>query len=176
MSTISKPSIIPGREAEAPAPDQASFLARLGRKHLLAQLSRLEDGELRILDGGESLRYGQRTARCALSATITVHNPQFYADAAFGGTVGAGEAYIHGLWHCDDLTALVRIMVVNRTLMDNLERGWARSSAVLRRALHWVNRNSKAGSRVWSAESARHRAVAPHSRLRSSRGRTPTGG
>jgi cyclopropane-fatty-acyl-phospholipid synthase len=146
MSTTSKPSIIPGREAETTLPAQTGFLARLGRKHMLAQLQKLTDGELRIHDGGESFRFGQRTARCALSATITVDNPQFWADAAFGGTVGAGEAYIHGLWRCDDLTALVRIMVVNRDMMEGMESGWAAASVVIRRALHWLNRNSKAGS------------------------------
>jgi cyclopropane-fatty-acyl-phospholipid synthase len=43
-----------------------------------------------------------------------VRNPAFYSDVVFAGTVGAGEAYINGYWHCDDLTALVRLMVVNR--------------------------------------------------------------
>jgi len=146
MNTISKPSIIPGREAEMSAPSTAGYLPRLGRKHMLAQLARITDGELRIHDGHESFRFGQRTARCALTTTITVHSPQFWADAAFGGTVGAGEAYIHGLWHCDDLTALVRIMVVNRDIMEGMEGGWAAGSAALRRALHWLNRNSKEGS------------------------------
>jgi cyclopropane-fatty-acyl-phospholipid synthase len=146
MNTISKPSIIPGREAELPAPSGAGYLPRLGRKHMLAQLARITDGELRVHEGGETFRFGQRTARCALTATITVHSPQFWADAAFGGTVGAGEAYIHGLWHCDDLTALVRIMVANREIMEGMERGWAAGSAALRRALHWLNRNSKEGS------------------------------
>ena len=146
MNTMSKPSIIPGREAELPAPATPGFLPRLGRKHMLVQLARITDGELRIHEGSQVLRFGQRTARCALTTTITVRNPQFWADAAFGGTVGAGEAYIHGLWHCDDLTALVRIMVVNRDIMEGMERGWAAGSSALRRLLHWVNRNSKAGS------------------------------
>ena len=146
MNTISKPSIIPGREAEQSTPSTAGYLPRLGRKHMLAQLARITDGELRIHDGHESFRFGQRTARCALTTTITVRSPQFWADAAFGGTVGAGEAYIHGLWHCDDLTALVRIMVVNRDIMEGMEGGWAAGSAALRRALHWLNRNSKEGS------------------------------
>ena len=146
MSTLTKPTIIPGSDAALAGNAHATFLSRLGRKHLLAQLAQLQDGELRIQDGPEQFRFGQRTARCALTATITVTHPQFYADAAFGGTVGAGEAYIHGLWHCDDLTALVRIMVVNRELMEGMEGGWAAVSALARRGLHWINRNSKAGS------------------------------
>ena len=45
-------------------------------------------------------------------------SPQAFADVAFGGTVGAGEAYIRGLWRCDDLVSLVRIFVANREQMN----------------------------------------------------------
>ena len=72
--------------------------------------------------------------------------PQFWADAAFGGTVGAGEAFIHGTWRCDNLTALIRIMVLNRDVMNGMERGLAWVTAPTRRILHWLNRNSKEGS------------------------------
>ncbi len=146
MSTQARPSIIPGRDAEAPVAADSTFLTRLGRRHMLAQLAKLRDGELRIVDGTETFTFGQRTPQCALTVTINVSNPHFWADAAFGGTVGAGEAYIHGLWHCDDLTGLVRLMVVNRDVMEGMEGGWASVSSLLRRGLHWMNRNSKEGS------------------------------
>src|SRR5690606_16408094 len=62
-------------------------------------------------------------------------------------TVGSGESYIQGHWRCDDLTALVRIMVLNRHGMNEMESGLAaRSGAMLRRLLHWANRNSRSGS------------------------------
>jgi len=145
-STTGKPTIIPDFELEAGAPD-ASMLARLGRKGLLKQLSALADGEVRITEvDGTQHRFGARTARCPLSATLQVLNPQFYADTAFGGSTGAGESYIKGHWRCDDLTALVRIMVVNRGVLESMEGGFARFGAFARRVLHWVNRNTKAGS------------------------------
>jgi len=50
-----------------------------------------------------------------LSVDLRVRHPQFYADAAFGGTLGAGEAYIKGYWDTNDLTALVRIMPSSNT-------------------------------------------------------------
>ena len=92
-------------------------------------------------------RFGQYTAECTLSATVEVVHPQFWADAAFGGTTGAGESYIHGHWRSDDLVALVRIMVLNRAIMENMEGGLAFLTAPLRRIFHWMNRNSKDGSR-----------------------------
>ena len=119
----------------------------LGRKALLAMLANLPDGALVIVEDGEEHCFGRRTDLCTSHATLTVRNPQFWADAAFGGTVGAGESYIRGDWECDDLTALVRIMVVNRELMNRMDSGLALVSAPLRRILHWLNRNNPAGSR-----------------------------
>jgi cyclopropane-fatty-acyl-phospholipid synthase len=141
-----KPSIIPAEAAATTPTPRASLLAQLGRRVLLRHLSHLRDGEIRLLDEGHEHRFGQRTARCALSATVRVDHPQFYASAAFGGSVGGGEAYINGHWRCDDLTALIRILVVNRTLLAGLESGTAMASRPLLKLFHWLHRNSKGGS------------------------------
>ncbi len=144
MNTTTKPTIVPDAAATA---GRGGVLSRSARKALLQRLALIRDGEVRVQDSGQSLRFGARTARCDLAVTITVRDPEFYSMAAFGGTVGAGESYIHGHWRCDDLTALVRIMVLNREVMQEMETGLvARGSALLRRLLHWANRNSKRGS------------------------------
>jgi cyclopropane-fatty-acyl-phospholipid synthase len=139
-----KPSIAPV-ETDAPAGGD-SFLARLGRRLLLRQMTGLRDGEIRVRDETGEHRFGQPTARCPLSVTVHVDNPQFYASAAFAGSVGGGEAYIQGYWRCDDLTGLIRIMVQNRDVLAGLEGGAALLSRPLRRLFHWLHRNSKAGS------------------------------
>jgi cyclopropane-fatty-acyl-phospholipid synthase len=145
MNTTTKPTIVP--EAIAGSTSSDGWMSRLACKALVKQLALIQDGEVRLQDGRESHRFGARTARCGLAATITVRDPEFYSLAAFGGTVGAGESYINGHWRCDDLTALVRIMVLNRHVMQDMESGIAaRGSALLRRLLHWANRNSKTGS------------------------------
>ena len=146
MNSTTKPTIIPEAIIE-PSAGSAGLLARLARGALLKRLALLRDGQLTLQDGGETLRFGARTERSGLSATITVNSPEFWSLAAFGGTVGAGEAYIHGHWRCDDLTALVRIMVLNRHVMTGMESGLgARFSQLARRLLHWANRNNKSGS------------------------------
>jgi cyclopropane-fatty-acyl-phospholipid synthase len=145
-SETEKPSIIP---ADANLPDRAdpSALARLGRRLLLGQLAQLRDGELRILESdGSEHRFGRRTPRLDLAVTLRVDHPQLYADAAFGGTVGAGEAYIRGLWRCDDLTGLVRIFVANRDLMNGMDSRWSLVSRPFLRIFHLLNRNSRQGS------------------------------
>jgi len=147
MNSTTKPSIIPEVAAETAAPAGEGWLIRLARKALLQRLALLRDGEIRLHEAGNVHRFGARTARCGLSVTLTVRDPQFWSLAAGGGTVGAGESYINGHWRCDDLTALVRIMVLNRHVMQEMEHGLAaRASALLRRLLHWANRNSRSGS------------------------------
>jgi cyclopropane-fatty-acyl-phospholipid synthase len=142
---MTKSSIIPA-EVGLVESRQPSLLARLGRRVLLGQLGSLESGEIVVRDEHGEGRFGKRDSDCGLFATVLVDHPQFFADAAFGGTVGAGEAYIRGLWRCDDLTALVRILVRNREVLQSLEGPWASLSRPLQRLLHAVNRNSRAGS------------------------------
>jgi cyclopropane-fatty-acyl-phospholipid synthase len=122
-------------------------LAGLGRRALLKQLQGLQLGQLRIVDSAGEHVYGRATPEFDVAVTLEVLDPQFWADAAFGGTVGAGESYIHGHWRTSNLTDLVRLMVRNRAVMNGMEGGFAFVTAPLRRMLHWANRNSPDGSR-----------------------------
>ncbi len=140
-----KPSIVPA-DARPSEPGRPGTLARLGRGLLFAQFARLEHGEIRVVEPGGEFRFGRRTPRCDIAVTVTVDDPQLYADAAFGGTVGAGEAYIRGLWRCDDLTGLVRIFVVNREMMNGMDSRWSLVSRPFLRLFHFMNRNSRRGS------------------------------
>jgi cyclopropane-fatty-acyl-phospholipid synthase len=142
---MTKPSIIPAGALQSLSRHPSS-LARLGRWVLLGQLGALESGQIRLIEEQGEHRFGGRDPDCELVATIVVEHPQFFADAAFGGTVGAAEAYIRGLWRCDDLTALVRILVRNREVLQGLEGPWASLNRPLQRLLHLMNRNSRAGS------------------------------
>jgi len=67
--------------------------------------------------------------------------------AALNGSVGAGEAYMDGYWDCDDLVALIRILVRNRDLLDSMETGSARIGGWLMKAAHAFSRNTRSGSR-----------------------------
>lgn len=140
------------RTVEATAPPAPTalrrrWLSRLMRRAVFGRLGRLELGVLTIVDGDERSTFGRPTGAGSLQATITVHDPQVYAEVAFGGTVGAGDAYRRGLWSADDVTTVVRIFVLNRDLLDGMEGGLARLSNPVLRTWHWLHRNTKAGSR-----------------------------
>lgn len=147
-TTTARPALLPGHLlGDDRAGREPTWLQRLGRKLFLAQLERLQHGELTVIDGAERLSFGRRSVECDLHVTLEVLHPQVYADAAFGGTVGGGEAYIRGQWRADDLTALIRLFVANREMMESVEGAASFVAAPARRLLHWANRNSRDGSR-----------------------------
>lgn len=143
MSTIAGAIITDSAAGDTRKPTR---LQRLGRTALLKQLGRLRSGAITIVDREDTLRFGATNAGTP-SAHIEIADPQFWADAAFGGSVGAAESFIKGHWRSNDLTALVRIMIANREILNDMEGGLATLSGPLRRVLHWLNRNSKEGSR-----------------------------
>jgi len=151
-TTEATASIIPAVDS-LPVPQshraEGTWLQRAGKRLFLQSLAKFRHGELTVVvpATGERHVFGRRTVECDLHATLEVLHPQTFADAAFGGTVGGGEAYIRGLWRTDDLTALVRMFVANREAMESFEGAAAYVRDPVRRVLHWFNRNSVDGSR-----------------------------
>ncbi len=151
-ATVATATIIPAADSVTLPDDgdaSGTWLQRLGKRLFLQALSRFELGELTVLvpATGERHVFGRRTPDCDLHATLEILHPQTFADAAFGGTVGGGEAYIRGFWRTDDLTAVVRMFVANRAAMESFEGAAAWLADPLRRVLHHFNRNSMDGSR-----------------------------
>lgn len=120
-----------------------SPLQALARRLVLRQLRGLQHGSLMIDAGGEHLRFG----RGLPESSLRVQDAAFWPQVAFGGSVGAGEAYMAGDWQTEDLTGLLRLLLRNRDVLDGMERGLARLSAPLRKLLQTVQRNTRSGSR-----------------------------
>ncbi len=122
-------------------------LDKLARKVIRSRLGEVRSGRISITDGQETASFGSPDERVPLSAHITVKDPRFYSEVAFGGTIGSGEAWIHDYWVCDDLTALIRILLRNLHVLHNLDSGTAMLTRPLQRLFHWLNRNTQEGSR-----------------------------
>ena len=123
-----------------------SLLDGMARRIVLRQLERLDQGNLLLIDGADRHRFGSKD-HGGISAQITVADPRFYSELAVGGSIGGGEAYMHGYWHCNDLVALVRLLLQNRSVLDGMEGGAARFTVPLQKLFHWVNRNTHEGAR-----------------------------
>lgn len=139
-------SIIPASR-DLPAADRPGLTDRACRRLLFSQLQRIENAQLTLLDGGERLTFGQATSDADPQCTITVQHPRFYRDAVLGGHLAASEGYIHGLWDCDDLTALVRLFARNLTLSDQMDKVSVRIGGVILKLGHYLRRNTLSGSR-----------------------------
>ena len=117
------------------------------RSLLIAKLEKLEVGEIQLIDSNGSHSFGCPNKTNPLTVTLNVTDQRFYSDIAFGGTVAAGEAYIQGYWSCSNLTDLIRIMIGNRHILNQMEGNLSLLKNAFLRVAHWLNRNSQAGSR-----------------------------
>lgn len=125
---------------------RSQWVAGFAKQQVLSKLNALKIGQLTIKDGQETYHFGDAKTHPA-QATIVVHDQRFYGEVAFGGSIGAGEAYMLGYWSADELTNVIRLMAVNQAVMDNLEGGYQWLSKPLMKVLHWLNSNTEAGSR-----------------------------
>ncbi|MCE9625274.1 MAG: cyclopropane-fatty-acyl-phospholipid synthase family protein [Deltaproteobacteria bacterium] len=133
------PSLI---ELAAPA-----WIHRGARGMVLRLLRHLKVGTLTLVDGKDSFRYEGNEEPDAIQVTFRVHDPRFYAKATLGGTIGTGEAFMEGLWSCDDIPALVHLILRNRSMFRELESLWMLLSEPFQKFLHHLRRNTRKGSK-----------------------------
>jgi cyclopropane-fatty-acyl-phospholipid synthase len=140
-------SIVPA-EASAIEQRKPRWFDQLAKKLLFSLLCGLRRGELTIIDGSVRRSFGEKSDQFPLEATITVHHPRFYSSIVFGGSIGAGEAFMAGQWSTDDLTTVVRITILNREVFEGMETGLARLTVPLHMFFHLLRSNTKKGSRL----------------------------
>lgn len=129
----------------APVAASPTWWERTCRRAVIGMLAGLRHGALRLCEPGQDpVLLGEGVP----VASLVVHDEAFWPAALLGGSVGVGEAYIEGLWSCDDLPAFIALFARNRELSDRADRGLASLSAPLRRLIHAWNRNSRRGARA----------------------------
>ena len=108
-------------------------------------LKKLRHSTLTVqLPDGDSLLFGT-PGEGGLRAAIRLRNWRVCAATLKSGDIGFAEAFIAGDWTSPDLAALLALFVANRDELERLVYGtwWG---ALLYRAKHLVNRNSRRGS------------------------------
>jgi cyclopropane-fatty-acyl-phospholipid synthase len=119
---------------------------RLARQMLQKRLSRLRHGQIIISDGGSSVTYGSTHHGDGLVALADIIDQRFYRSIVFGGSIGAAEAYMEGFWQCNDLVALIRIIIKNREVLFEIEKGFASMLEPFHNVMHARRRNTRNGS------------------------------
>jgi len=122
-----------------------SWLNAAYRKQFIKLLSNIKNGHIALSDSLGKTSLGEPSTD--LKCTIHINHPNAYSSITLGGSNGAAQAYIDGLWHCDNPSNLIRILVRNRNLLDQMESGLARIAQYLLKIWHAKNHNSISGSR-----------------------------
>jgi cyclopropane-fatty-acyl-phospholipid synthase len=135
-------SALPTRSTSVRRPH---FLERALRAQVLERLQGLHRGLLTIEEADTVIRFGNGAA--SPRVCVRVLDPALYTALALRGSVGAAEAFMDGAWECDDLVALVRILVLNRDILEGLDSGLARIAGAVLRVAHGLRRNTLSGSR-----------------------------
>ena len=78
----------------------------LAARVLRSMAAHLRGGTLVVVDDAGTHRFGGGTPE----VTMVVHDPVVYRDTLLQGSVGLGRGYADGLWDCDDLTTLTRVL------------------------------------------------------------------
>ena len=127
--------------------NRPGLLDRMAKQAVLGRLDRIQHGAINLIDGDNSHLFGKQSDAFPDVFTVIVDDPAFYSDIAFAGSIGAGEAYMQGAWRCKDITGLMRLLLVNREVLDGMDSSWARLTAPIHKGFHWLHRNTRQGSR-----------------------------
>lgn len=113
---------------------------------VLRLMQHLQHGRLDVQFPDGSLHQFGKSADAVPHACISLTNWNVCAAALKSGDIGFAESYIAGDWHTPDLAALLKLFIANRDAIDGVIYGswWG---SLLYRAKHWLNRNSRQGSR-----------------------------
>jgi cyclopropane-fatty-acyl-phospholipid synthase len=109
-------------------------------------MENLKHGSLDVqLPDGTGLHFGQATDG-GLRATMRLHNWNVCGATLRSGDIGFAETFIAGDWTSPDPTTLIKLFLANGTEVESLVYGtwWG---SLLYRAKHWLNRNSRSGSK-----------------------------
>lgn len=121
-------------------------VARWLEARVRSRLRLMERGVLWVEpEGGAPRAYGGREE--GVEARARIHHPDAWAAMALRGTIGAGEAYAHGLWSSPDPEAVVRLLLQNEAVLGGLDSGLARWARRLLVGQHRERTNTPRGAR-----------------------------
>ncbi len=124
-----------------------SFFERRCRATLLSQLRNIDGGCLTIEDSSGCHSFGRVRGKAELNARILIRDMRAYRQILFGGSIGAGEAYMDGAWTTPCLVSVIQLMARNLRVTKSMGKGWAWLSAGLNKCSHLLNANSLSGSK-----------------------------
>lgn len=122
------------------------WLERLCKNLVLRQFSQAKIGKLVLIDGDEKVAFGSESEKEKIAEIHVIH-PTAYAKVLFGGTIGAGEAFMQRDWDSPNLLNVIEFFLANEAELGNME---SRFSALRKYVLSFFelfNGNSVRGAK-----------------------------
>ena len=118
------------------------WVDNFARSTLLKLLKNIQKGHLTLEDNGEVYSFGEPQEKTSLVAHISVTHAAFYRQVLFGGSIGAGEAYMFKSWWSPDLVQVVRLMAINMPVLQQLDSKWSALFNIACRIAHRLRPNT----------------------------------
>lgn len=131
-----------------PAATRSALFGSPARQLLLALLARLRRGSLLLVEDDSEQLFGEPRQQAAVQATIVVRDPAAFGIVLGSGSLGAGEAYMQGLWESPDLLQVIRLFVLNMDLLQRIDSKSAWPKRLAARLFHLLRRNTLSGARA----------------------------
>jgi len=117
----------------------------LCRRWVLSQLKSFRSGRLIVREEANTYSFGDPTEEECVR--IDVRDVRFWSHLVASGGLGAAESYLRGYWETEDLTKMMQLFTRSAGTYRGLRSVAARLVAPLRQGWHWLNRNTRSGSR-----------------------------
>jgi len=131
-----------------PASKARRLFGNPSRQLFLAMLGRMRHGNLLLVEeDGTEHSFGEPRQQARVHSTIEVRDPAAYSLVLGAGSLGAGEAYMQGLWDSPDLLQTIRLFVLNMDLLRNMDQSGSWAGRMAARAFHLLHRNTLHGAR-----------------------------
>jgi cyclopropane-fatty-acyl-phospholipid synthase len=123
---------------------------------VLKLLSKMEKGHLYLtLPSGEELIFGNGVGN--ISASIVINSDEFYKRVILFGDIGFGEAYVDGIWDTNNITNLIKWVLLNIENAPGVSGGKTQELALnlfkcFNKLSHFKRANTVNGSRKNIAE------------------------
>ncbi|WP_354625452.1 cyclopropane-fatty-acyl-phospholipid synthase family protein [Psychromonas sp. MME2] len=120
-------------------------LDKFAKKMIFSILASMKQAAIILQEGNEQKLLGNKDAD--LQGKVIIHDPRCYKKMLLGGSIGAGEAYIQGLWSSPDLTKVIQVLGREQQALAKLDKGVATIMKLPSWIYHKARKNTQAGSK-----------------------------
>jgi len=104
---------------------------------VVAALHKMNKGFLNVeLPSGENIEIGEQ--KSAIKANLSIKDPRFFKCVVLYGDIGFGEAYVNGWWETDNVTQVIKWIILNIENAPSVSGSKVKSVGL--NVFKWINR------------------------------------